>query len=128
MQNNTIDTSRRNKNHSITGAVGSARKRNQLVDFSVRAQDFILKQGIHSYRNSMVDGPTGIGNFANASNPDINNFLDDSTGLPQTDNAGASENDRIGQFQLPSINTKNASPFKGFLDVSIVSKKLRKNV
>jgi len=30
----------------------------------------------------MVDGPTGIGNFANASNPDINNFLDDSTGLP----------------------------------------------
>ena len=39
-------------------------------------------------------------------------------------NSGPNNND--GVFQLPSIG--KASPFKGFLDISIVTQKLRKNM
>ena len=37
-------------------------------------------------------------------------------------------NELAGAFALPKISTQHNAPFKGFLDISIVSKKLRKTV
>jgi hypothetical protein len=96
----------------------------------VRAQDFILKKGLHGshHKNSqstidVEDIAIGIGNSGPHSN--INNFLDDSIGGPSTRSV---RGPKVGEdLQLPSISDKKA-PFKGFLDISIVSQKLRKSI
>lgn len=80
-------------NNTIHTMASSTRKmddKRELVKFSVRAQDFILKKGMHKYSQSIDVGnegiPIGLGSYAPGSDPNMNNYLDDSTGL-----AGANE-------------------------------------
>lgn len=69
-------------------------------------------------------------------NPDVNNYLDDFNNLDDPEESkknrdtspNADEKSKVGTFALPQINMKGQSPFKGFLDISVVSKKLRKTI
>lgn len=95
----------------------------------------------HSRNMSAVVDPSNGVDLSVPGAPNFNNFLDDSIVGPSalrktlkdkkkvfgagsqslTPHAGA------GAFQLPQIGAPS-SPFKGFLDISIVTQKLRKNM
>ena len=109
-----------------------------MVNFSVRAQNFIMKKGLVTYRNNQetntITDPfnsTGIGNFSMATPTPLNKtFLgkdpSDFEDMATKDNSEAP----IGNFMLPTIKYQpgvSTSPFKGFIDTSIITKKLRKN-
>lgn len=36
--------------------------------------------------------------------------------------------DNLGPLQLPKINAAQQSPFKGFIDISVVSQKMRRDL
>ena len=101
----------------------------------MRAQDFILKKGLngnghHKNSQSTIDvEDIAIGIGANGPQRNMNNFLDESIGGPSTKSMrGFQQSPKIGEtLQLPSISDKK-TPFKGFLDISIVSQKLRKSI
>jgi len=75
----------------------------------VRAQDFILKQGLEGYSKS-IDAtgqglPMGLGSYApGIGGPDINNYLDTETGMPTDNQAGSGDEDesprkgQVGSF------------------------------
>lgn len=111
----------------------------QLVNFSVRAQNFILQKELQSQSTlaGAEDSQTAGLAMQNASN--LGSVLDDSlVGLQPPPLVAASQNFSTLQaspkhagsaFQLPQIgHNAKASPFKGFLDISIVTQKLRKNL
>ena len=93
----------------------------QLVNFSVRAQDFILKKGMHNYSKSIdftaVKERSKIGRHG-PQDADLNNFLDISTDL-------ATPDVHDGQLVLPNITATTKTPLKGFLDISSTFKKMR---
>ena len=117
-----IEKHRMGSNNTINTMASSSKRNNekQLVNFSVRAQDFILKKGMHNYSKSIDMGgdgnsslPLGLGNFAPGSNNEMSNYLDDTTNLPNKDMYATEpeneDNDAkpVGQFELPKIVTKN---------------------
>lgn len=118
----------------------TAKKENekQLVQFSVRAQDFILKKQMGNYSKSIDmgadDAPFNIGSHAPMlhGNVDLNNYLEDGSAVGKSqDYLNDEEGDDTKKnsiLELPKIQLKSKSPFKGFLDTSIVSHKLRKTI
>jgi hypothetical protein len=91
----------------------------QLVNFSVRAQDFITKQGMNKTEDVSGVGSSIIGGGPNGS-------VDTAAGSNEPSFFGKkskfqSKLDPLGPFQLPKINATDQSPFKGFIDISIVS-------
>ena len=62
----------------------------KLVDFSVKAQDFIIKKGFDQYKRGSMDvqsafdtpATVGIGSFG-PQDAELNNFLDKDTDLPK---------------------------------------------
>ena len=87
-----VGTDRNSLHHTLDGE--RRRDQKELVQFSVRAQDYILKQGLKDYSNT-IDGegdlPLGVGNRGGM----LNNYLED--GLSGREN----------KFQLPKIKSKN---------------------
>jgi len=88
----------------------------QLVNFSVKAQDFLVKQGLNQ-----IDG-------LNRTTDDMfqKSLLGTTEASQNVDNTRYnSMNKSYGEiegFQLPSIKQgSKGSPFKGFLDISIVT-------
>lgn len=81
---------RNTSNHTIATMASSTKRANekQLVEFSVRAQDYILKKGLHNYSKSIDAGseglPFGVGSYG-IKGPETNNFLEDGP-MPNHDN------------------------------------------
>lgn len=112
--------------------LSDSRNTKQLVNFSVRAQDFILKSGQpgHKKLNNTEDfsgiGSTigGVGAGGSVATTDATFHNNES--LMMKSKLG--NIDPLGPLQLPKINAGNQSPFKGFIDISIVSQKMRKSL
>lgn len=92
-----VGTDRNSLHNTIDGDI-RRRDQKELVQFSVRAQDYILKQGLKDY-SMTVDGgeadlPLGVGNNY-AGRGMMNNYLEDGVSA------------RENKFQLPKIRSKN---------------------
>ena len=103
------------------GLIGDTQR--QLVQYSVRAQEFILKKGLHNTSTLNVDDINL--NIGKGPAEGMDSYLDESIGEIKQGKAkkgflGTSMTPH-GVFQLPQINEKNKSPFKGFLDISIAT-------
>lgn len=66
-----------------------------------------------------------------ANSPDRNNFLDDGSqndDLAYGTEPEASDEKKPGVLELPQIQNRNNGPFKGFVDIGVVSHKLRRSL
>jgi hypothetical protein len=76
-----IDAHKYNNDFTST-TMSASRNKKDLVNFSVRAQDFILKRGIRNYSTTVdthsINPRTTMGGGSFATNNDVvrNNFLD----------------------------------------------------
>ena len=104
----------------------------QLVNFSVRAQNFILQKELQSQSTLAGIEDSQVAGLGRNNASNLGSLLDDSiAGLQPPPLVAASQNFSTLQasprhagsaFQLPQIgNNAKASPFKGFLDISIVT-------
>ena len=76
----------------------------------------------HKNSHSTIDVDDIAIGVGNSGPTNFNNFLDETLGGPSTQSVrGFQQSPKIGtDLTLPSINSGKA-PFKGFLDISIVS-------
>jgi len=114
-----------------------------LVNYSIKAQDFILKKAIKthrtidahqrtmdSHRNEDTADVDEVNIEIGDENANLDSFLDDSIVGPKTTTnkrnkpiffqAGGSGTPSHGLLNLPQIEKKK-SPFKGFLDTSLIT-------
>lgn len=109
--------------------------RMQLVQYSVRAQQHILQQE-HRRLNSLQNFPEELSAMGGIN--EVNASVD-STVASQAQTAdhslmksfvgnGKHKLDPLGPLQLPKISEGNKSPFKGFIDISIVAQKMRRGM
>jgi len=99
------------------------------VNFSVKAQDFLVKQGLNQidglnrttddmFQKSLLGTTEASQNVDNTRYNSMSKFVH----LPNPLVAADKSYGEIEGFQLPSIKQgSKGSPFKGFLDISIVT-------
>lgn len=58
----------------------------------------------------------------------MNNYLEEGVPMFDQNTDRTDDRDDKNNLMLPKIQTKNKSPFKGFLDTSVVTHKLRKTI
>lgn len=91
------------------------------MEFSVRAQDFLLKHG------NIGRTTDDLSLFGGLQSVDTTNA---SLAVPESVMQKASKIglDSLGPVALPKLNDKDKSPFKGFLDISLATQKMRKGI
>ena len=94
----------------------------KLVSYSVRAQDYLLKQGMKTTDD--IGQSNMVGSVDATTNASY--FAGEGSVLHRTSKLAPLES--LGPLQLPKINASDQSPFKGFIDISLVTQKLRQGV
>lgn len=96
-----------------------------MVDFSVRAQDFLLK---HGAVGRATDDLSLFGGLHSADTTNASVALPDSVMNKASKQASKVGLDSLGPVALPQLVEKDKSPFKGFLDISLATQKMRKGI
>lgn len=102
-----------------------------VVSFSVRAQDFLTRNG--GFEKSDGGDFSQMTSVIGGKNPAGHGSVD-TTDVSANEQSTFKKSqmksimDQIGPIQLPKINEENQSPFKGFIDISVASQKIRKSM
>lgn len=97
------------------------------MEFSVRAQDFLLK---HGAVGRTADDLSLFGGLQSADTTNASVALPDSA-MRKGSKANLASTyglDSLGPVALPRLVEKDKSPFKGFLDISLATQKMRKGI
>jgi hypothetical protein len=93
------------------------------VDYSVRAQDFIVKHGTGLGRTT--DDLSAFNGLQSAETTNASVGGHQESTMAKTSKFGL---DSLGPLALPRITEKDKSPFKGFIDISLVTQKMRRGI